>query len=303
MPLNYYGSNAGDIEAAGNIGATAGGIAFAHPLLQANASRYRQQLALMKAQEILRDMQAQEVQKRTELLGEQIKGQQGKNVNAQNMQKALGDLGQARSSQYLLNLQPDTSVDPHLAVERAMATAAAIRNAFMVTGANPQRGEAFANRNIADVAQQNNAALQPFIATNTKITPMQVAPNRTVFDPVSQQQIGQGNMLVNPGQTLANSQGQPMLQGQQRQLPQHNPAVSSLAAAAFRVMTTGATQQQRAMGKAVWDQVSPIVLQQQQPQQAQQPTTNNVPPVGFESKGYRFKGGDPSQQANWEKVQ
>lgn len=95
MPLNYHSTAGADMDALQQMGGTANSIAFALPQLQMQAARLRQQLALQRATEILRQAQTSEAGAKTGLYEAQTQQAQQKASQGQMLQQGAQQGGQA----------------------------------------------------------------------------------------------------------------------------------------------------------------------------------------------------------------
>lgn len=170
--------------------------------------------------------------------------------------------------------------------------------------------------NMAQILQMNNPRAQQMMATGTKMT-ANVPAGGSLVDVLNQNTMMQSPRTLSRGQTMvpgmggpAIAEGMPPAAGQSALLK----AFASLQALQGQYRSGGDVMnpedpQYQEINKAVM-QLLPFVSQQAtnapQPQinapQTGAPSTKG-PAVGTVSKGYKFKGGNPADKANWEKVQ
>src|SRR5882724_3240728 len=147
MPGYNYLNRGGDAEALGQMGDTSSSIAMALPQMQMNVQRYRQQLALQKATEILRELQQKETSARTGLIGAQTQEAQARTGRiaqqfdqSKSMQDRAGVLGKGMQLQQLFGAGPqnDPNVQAALASIRAVNEGLAAQQAAQTATAAAQ---------------------------------------------------------------------------------------------------------------------------------------------------------------------
>jgi len=163
-------------------------------------------------------------------------------------------------------------------------------------------------RNVAylDISQngitpQDRLALAQFVMQSSRNVQRDVWD---LYDQASTDWGGRGNAPTFQAPRIPHPEDEGRLQSAERGGAQVGREYVANNGRVYRFLAPGSWELSRTGGEAdrslPWQ---PRVVEQQQMQQAPQQRTANGPPAGTVVNGFRFRGGDPNDQSNWERLQ
>ncbi len=274
MPGYQYLDNNPRMDAIHSIEQTGGGLATALPQLQMQAQAFRQRMALQRAQELLNDQRMNESKARAKLYeGEQkLRGAQTEEVNVRT-QHTQGQEERERNI-----------------AQAALYMGQAMSNRYqqqqMGGAQGPPTGEQDATMQAIQAAgllsAKNPDMMSKFVG---ELNPQKLTATR-------------------PGEVMLNQQGQPVYTNTQPYAASERgfnlgPGQEHFDAQGQAMATNTNVKAAGGLGPA-----AQAILARMKGDGASNPSNMAAPPTpGTVYKGYRFKGGDPAKQENWDKVQ